>query len=168
MPRKRSKGRIAAVRAHGEMSLGTLGDNTTVSANMFADAVEGSDIYLVSGDLNIGIQGSTSGELPILFGVAHDDYTDLEITECLQADQLDFSDKIQMEKARRTVREWGQLAETESASGHISAGNMVRYKFRFRSEQGHNVKIWAHNFSGGTLTTGATLYWSGKVYVKKL
>lgn len=167
MPKKGRKGRITAVRAHGELALSTLGDNATLGANMFASAVEGSDIYLISGDILLNMKGMAGSEGPILVGCAHDDYTDAEVTENLQADHLDFSDKIEMEKARRVVREWGQFSALDTDEV-LNDGKPLRVRFRFRSEEGHNVKIWAHNFSGATLTTGAVLGWSGKVYVRKL
>ncbi len=164
---KKRRGRVIAVRVHVEFALSTLADNTVLSTNLFQDSVEGNTLYMISADLVITARGITAGEGPILIGCSDDDYSVTEIKECIEADNLDLSDQIQMERARRKVRIWGQTAGA-ATDEVLNNGNIKRYRMRIMSQLGHNLSLWAMNLSGGTLTTGQVLVVTGTAYLRRI
>jgi len=150
------------------MALGTLADATVVAADLSpSESVEGNTLFAISADLLIAIHGMTAGQGPIIVGCSHDDYSVTEIKEALEADNLDFTNKTEGERARRQVREWGQFAVV-STDEVLNDGKPLRVFIRIPMELGHQVKIWAFNKSDAPLTTGGLLDWTGKLFVRRM
>ncbi len=164
---KRRSG-VIAVEVDGSLALSTLASETVLASNISpSESVEGNTLYAISADLLISLRNMTAGEGPIIVGCAHDDYSVTEIQEALQADNLDFTNKIEQEQGRRQVRRWGQFAVISSQEV-LNDGKPLRVYIRIPMELGHQIKIWAWNKSGAVLTTGGVLTWSGKLFVRRM
>ncbi len=162
------KSRVIAVQVDGGLALSTLGSETVLAADISpSESVEGNTLFAISADLLLSLKNMTAGEGPIIVGCAHDDYSVVEIKEALEADNLDFTNKIEAERSRRQVRRWGQFSVL-GAQEVLNDGRPLRVFIRVPLELGHNLKIFAYNKSGAPLTTGGALTWTGKLFVRRM
>lgn len=164
MPKKR-KGRkpLVAKRVDVALALSTLGGASLLGADLFP-SVDG-DFYVVSVKGNWTIKDQTAGEGPIIVGFAHGDYTDAEIEEWYEVTgEFIRGDKIANERARRRCRESGAFQCKDQQPETLNDGNPQNTPMRFVIEDGQNIKFWAYNDSGATLTTGAIVEFRGKVF----
>ncbi len=166
-PRKRRSG-IIAVRLDSALALATLTNATALTTALSpSENVEGNSLYCISADLLLSLDSMTPGEGPIIVGCNHDSYSVTQIKEFLESDALDFTNKLEIERSRRQIREWGVFAV--AVSGEVlNDGKPLRVRIRFPVELGHSPNIFAFNKSGATLTTGGRLGWSGKMYVRRM
>ncbi len=146
------------------MALLTLGNTTVIRVGLHdITAVRG--LWSISADLIVAMKGATVGEGPWYCGVSHSDYTVAEIKECLEADTLDFGNKIEQEQQRRQIRDLGVFSVVGVAEA-LNDGQKIRVKTGFYLEEGKGLDFWVWNKSGATLTTGATVTAIGKHYVR--
>ncbi len=138
-----------------DLTLGTLGSGVLISTT-FDEAVEertlvSSVVATYSLDLLTAPQG------PILFGLAHGDYTDAEIEEVIENIQSwTPGDKIAQEKAKRLVRTVGQFVADET-SGTIDVkfnnGKPIKTKLNWMLQSDATLRLWAYNLSASALST---------------
>ncbi len=108
----------------------------------------------------------TGAEGPLIFGIAHSDYTDAEISEVIQTGgSWDSGNLISQEISKRKVRQIGEFVSGEIA-GVISDvivndGKPIKTKLNWVLQSGDGIKMWVFNRSAATLTTGATMKASG-------
>lgn len=160
----KGRGRFAAVRCEANLALSTLANVTVIRVGLHdITAVRG--LWSISCDLNIALKGMTAGEGPLIIGVSHSDYTVGEIKECLEADTLDFGNKVEMEQAQRKVREFGVISAVGVAEA-LNDGKQIRVKTGFYLEEGKGLDLWVWNKSGGSLAGGAVITGIGKHYVR--
>ncbi len=139
----------------------TAADGAVVSS---AGDPMGREFFWISGDIYWALKGATVGEGPIVVGIAHNDYTDAELTENLnQTGMEDPGDKIAQERGRRLVRRAGQFSVV-AANEVLNDGKAKRTKAGFVLTDGFAPNFWAQNRSGATLTTGMVVQISGKIY----
>lgn len=175
MPKRRS-GRssrsknFAVLPFDGDLALGALADEGVVLSDIMGGALT-HDFYAISADLNAVVTGLTAGEGdPSRVGFAHGDYTTTEIAEKLGLTFLGPGDKIAQERSRRLVRTIGAVqgddlnTQTTMRLKNHSGGNMTRTKLKFMIQKDRSINIWFQNQHGGTLTTGASLRFSGMMY----
>ncbi len=155
---------FAVLPYNTSQALSTLGDNTALVTNMTATLVE--PLHVISLDITEAIRDLTPGEGPIEVGVSHGDYSVTEIVEALNAGQSITGrnvDMIEKEQARRLVRLFGKFDGTEE-SEVLNDGKPIRVKLGWTIGTGKTLNVFAVNRSGATLTTGAVVEVSGKIY----
>ncbi len=137
--------------------LASLADNTVVKS----DGPTVNERTLVTSiEAVYSIFNFTATEGPVIFGLAHSDYTVAEILEYLSnAGSWNEGSKIEQERARRKIRRVG-VFKGLATDEKFADGRSVKTKLNWILLQGQTVAVWAWNKSGGTLTTG-TLDCSG-------
>ncbi len=160
--RRRRKSRLAVINVDESIVLGALVDNSVISVD--SDPF-GREFYAISTDLYWGLDALTVGEGPIVVGVAHNDYTDVEMAETLnQTGMEDPGDKIAQERGRRLVRRAGQFSGVAS-NQVLNDGKVLRTRIGFVLTDGFSLAFWAQNKSNSApLTTGAAINVNGKIY----
>ncbi len=143
--------------------MSTLGDDAIISGNLH-DIAPVESLFSIALDLYVG--WAEGGEGPLAVGIAHGDYSDAEILECLKADTLDLANKIEREQAKRLVRSVGYITGLD-ADGAMNDGKMIRVKSRFHLEEGQNMKFWVWNRSKGALSTGADVQVFGSHFARR-
>ncbi len=139
---------IGAV-TNGEVNGVNIGD--TVNDRMWLSSVR----------CAYGIRDFTVGEGPIVFGVAHSDYSNTEIEEAVEAvTSWDLGDLIAREQANRKVRTIGTFALTDQGEEVLNDGKPVTTKLGWILEAGDTLQYWVLAV-GGTLTTGGILEATG-------
>ncbi len=161
--RRRRSGRFVALPFNTQQALATLADETVVSADLTTNLAE--DFYAISVDIIASIDGGAS-EGPVEVGVAHDDYTVAEIKEFIDVNLTDPDDKIAQERSRRLIRRLGTIANIGAGGASLvpRSGEAKRIPLRFVLGDGHTLSAWVMNHSGGALTTGAVITFSGTLY----
>ncbi len=142
-----------------KLSLGTLAA-TTLIGDVFDETVN--ERCLVSSLVaSYSLDNLTPPQGPILFGVAHSDYSDAEIEEVIEnTGSWDEGDLVNQEIAKRKVRQIGTFATDSviTSAGAIADvpfndGKPVKTKLNWILLQGQTLKIWAYNRSSGALST---------------
>ncbi len=156
--RKRNFGRYLKGNIDENLSLGTLASKTLVS-DTWDETVEdrariSSIVCAWSLDELTGSQG------PILFGVAHSDYTDAEIEQVLEnAGSWKEGSKVEQEISKRLVRIIGTFDtennSTDPADADFNDGRPVKTKLNWVLNEGDTLKMWGYNVSGTPLATTA-------------
>ncbi len=155
------RSRLAVINVNEVITLSTLADGAVISVD--SDPF-GREFYWISADLFWQLDGIISGQGPIIVGLAHNDYTDVEIAENLNITGMeDPGDKIAQERGRRLVRRSGQFAAI-NVNEVLNDGMVKRTKAGWTLTDGFSAAFFAQNKSGATLTTGASVRLSGKLY----
>lgn len=178
MAKHRRKGRSRGNRGFvvlpfaDEFVIGAVANNTVVSEPVLQGNFT-NHFYAISADIESTITGLTAGEGdPSTLGWFHGDYTNAEVAEALNVTLLGPATKIEQEFTRRLVRKTGVFQTTEGTDvatgmnlrGGPNAGSVIRTKLKFLVEEGKALKIYFMNRSDATLTTGATVHFSGNIY----
>ena len=163
--RRRRRGRLIVPRINKELALGTLADNTLLSATVGTNA--GQESWLISADLTWALSGHTAGEGPILVGIAHEDYSDAEIEAAIEA-TTDWivHDQIGQELAKRKVRVVGHFSGV-GVDETLNDGKPIRTKCNWRNGPDDTFKFWAYS-QAASLTTGTLIHVNGKAFLRPL
>ncbi len=141
-------------------ALATLNDNAVAKATLLNNT-EGLRISSIDGSWTL--RDLTPGEGPITIGWASNDLTVGEILEAIQAAPVSPSDRIQVERAGRQVRQIGVFPGTlESSSLFDGASRRKRLFWKIYSD--NSLALWVLNKSGAQLTTGALLEGVGRIH----
>ncbi len=150
-------------RVENAITLGTLLNATTIGDNI-PDAVD-ERAFLLSTQMTITLRGLTPGEGPILVGLAHSDYTDPEIEQWIEnVGGWSEGDLVQQEVSKRKIRQIGMF-DGVAAEEVLNEGLSIKTTCKWILTQGQTLKVWAHNRSGATLTTGAVVLFDGHAWV---
>ncbi len=138
------------------LSLGTLAASAVVGDQW--DEVVNERTRISSILVTWMIDNITSPQGPIVFGVAHSDYSDAEILEVIQnAGSWDSGNKISQEQAKRLVRVIGTLQADGDFAGttdyRFNEGRPKHTKLNWMLQTGDTLKMWAFNRSAGALAT---------------
>ncbi len=158
--RKNRKG-FQAIPFDFSLSLSTLASDIVITSPVTANFTK--DLFGISIDAQISLQGSATAERPISVGFAHGDLSVTEIKEALNAELNDPSNIVAREHARRPVRRTGTFADSE-IDEVLNRGVKIRTPLRFTMHQGHGLNGFVHNRSGATLTTGAVVKFYGTLF----
>ncbi len=166
--RKRRRFNLRRVRVNILVAAGALATLDVVGATITQSA--GNAYRLMSVDFAYSMVdiGATQDDGQV-FGLAHSDYTDAEIEECLEATTaIDPGDKIAQERANRLVREIGQMqgAPGTGAGKSFNNGMPLKTKLNWHMATGDTLRLWIRNSSGTVWTTGASVSVSGNVWLK--
>ncbi len=175
MPKARKKGKygsgrnFAVLPFNSDQALGALADDGVISSAL--NGVLTHDFYAISADLTAAVTGLTAGEGdPSRVGFAHGDYSDAEIAAKLNLALLGPGNKIAQEISRRQIRTaanfHGDALNTQTSMNLIGrdGSRLIRTALKFMIQSGQELQIWFQNQHGGTLTTGASLRFSGQIY----
>ncbi len=154
-PKRRSMRGYIKGNVGEDLTLGTLASGTLVSTT-FDEAAE--ERTLVSSIVaTYSCDNITSPQGPILFGVAHGDYTDAEIEEVIENIQSwTPGDKISQERGKRLVRTIGTFVADELAGTidvKFANGKMVKTKLNWMLQSDATLRLWAYNLSASALAT---------------
>ncbi len=101
--RRRSRGKYVKGSIDQSMDLGTLAANTLVGFDNAQVTTERTRVSSI--EATYSLDNLVAGQGPIVFGVAHSDYTDAEIEQVLEnTGSWNSGDKVQQEIAGRLVR----------------------------------------------------------------
>ncbi len=138
------------------LSLGTLAA-TTLVADTWDESPE--EQTLISSIVcTWTLDQITSPQGPIIFGVAHSDYSDAEIEAVIENQaSWDRGSKVEQEVAKRLVRQIGVFASgdsTNNASDYdFNDGRPMKIKLNWVLNTGDTLKMWAYNTSATALAT---------------
>lgn len=139
------------------IDLGTLAANTLVGADNSQSMTERTLVSSIKA--TYAINGMVAGQGPILFGVAHSDYTDAEIEQVIEnTGSWNAGDKVQQEVAGRLVRQIGTivgLQGTGTNDSKFAEGRPVKTKLNWMFNTGQTLRWWAYNMSDAALSTAA-------------
>ncbi len=156
------QGRTQVQHGHEGVSVGALADNGVVSASIAIDASRTQGVRLRQFKAAFDWFGKTTDQGPLLVGLSTDLST-TEISECLQADPQHINDVPSTEEANRKVFPLF-IVGAESTAGNYpghsdEASSLIDMNFPWREiTEGQGIQFWVQNLSGGTLTTGMTLF----------
>ncbi len=157
------RGRLFVPRIKEALGAGALAANDLISG-VFTGVLD-RDYWLSSIDVLVTRHDFTAGEGPIIFGVAHSDYTAAEIEEWLEATTSWSSrDKVENEQASRKCRMIGMLNDP-GAIGEFNDGKEIRIKCGWILEDQATLQMWIYNDNSDPLTTGGILEYTGKAYL---
>ncbi len=159
--RRRRGGRLVALPFNTQLALSTLGDETIVEVDLTTVLAE--DFFAISCDLAVSVDGNTTTENPLEFGVAHGDYTVAELKEYVNANLTDPSDKIAQEHSRRLVRRFGTFSATD-VNWSPNNGMEKRIPLRFSIGDGKSLIGWCMNHSGAGMNTGTIITFTGTIF----
>ncbi len=139
-----------------DLSLGTLAAKTLVSDLWDQSATERTLISSIvatwSLDQLTGAQG------PLIFGVAHSDYSDAQIEEVIEnTGSWDEGSKSAEEISRRLVRQIGTFVSrktpSEPGDEEFNDGKPMKTKLNWVLSSGDTLRMWAYNVSASALAT---------------
>ncbi len=138
------------------MALGTLASATLI-ANSWDESVS-EKTTVTSVVLTWSLDQLTSPQGPILFGLAHGDYSDAEIEQVIEnTGSWDQGNKIQQEVGRRLVRVVGQFVAASGSTGAQDVdwndGVPMKTRLNWVLQTGQTLRMWAYNKSGSSLAT---------------
>ncbi len=160
---------LRKVRVASSLSVGALASLDLISADLTAAVSD--PIRVVSVDCSYSIVDLAAfiddGQE---FGLAHSDYSDTEIEECIEAfASIDLGNKVAQEQANRLVRTVGFFqgggASTDSSMS-FNNGMPYKVKLNWRLSTGDSIRIWVRNGSDTVYTTGTGLLVVGNAWVK--
>lgn len=144
------------------MALSTLASETVLTQECLALS---DDVFLLSADLMVSLYGHTSGEGPLLVGLANDLYSVTEVKEAINAAPTKRSDVIQLEHQRRKVRKIG-LFHGNNTEEVLNDGKPIRVPIKFGLGASDDLNMFVMNMSGAALTTGSFVRLVGQAYGK--
>jgi len=146
--RRKSRGRYLRGRVDESLQLGTLASNTLISNTWDEVAVERTLLSSIVSTWTLDQLTGSQG--PLIFGVAHSDYTDAEIEEVIEnTGSWDAGDKISQERAKRLVRQIGVFVGTrpgaELGDVEVNDGKPIKTKLNWILTTGDTLKMWVFN-----------------------
>ncbi len=146
------------------LSLGTLGSKVLIADTWDEVVVERTLISSIVATWSLDQLTAPQG--PIVFGVAHSDYSDAEIEAVIEnAGSWNEGNKTSQEISKRLVRVIGTMAATLGSGAQdldFADGKTVKTKLNWILTTGDTLKMWAYNVSNNPLaTTDPTLRANG-------
>ncbi len=166
--RRRRSFNLRRVRVASGFAVGALAALDLIAGAIIPVATD--PYRLMSTDLTYKITdlGSASDDGQE-FGLAHSDYSDAEIEECLESQaSIDLGDKVAQEQANRLVRSIGTFTGDGLSGGdkNVNDGLPIKTKLNWHMSTGDALRLWIRNGSGVIWTTGSAIVAQGKIWVK--
>ncbi len=151
-------GRYIRGNVDEELALAALASKDVVGAVF--DEVVNERTYVSSIDAKYAISNwtDTSGAGPVIFGVAHSDYTDAEVEEWIESTgQWNEGNLVaSREIGRRLIREIGTFETMPRAADEVVAafdGRSKKTKLGWILLQGQTLRLWAYNAGSAAIAT---------------
>ncbi len=158
--RRRYRGVWRQVPIDFTLALSTLADNDLIAGTLTNNAVD--SLRAMSLKATWTLEGATASEGPITVGIAHGDYSAAEVEEWYEAiGAMNRSDKVAAEQAGRLCRRVGTFAALQTGAENMNDNKPIKTRLNWLISPGLNIQAWAHNDSGGALTTGAVVHVQG-------
>ncbi len=138
------------------LALGTLASKTLVGDTWDESPEEKTLISSI--EVSWSLDQLTHPQGPILFGIAHSDYSDAEIEEVIEnLGSWDAGSKVEQEIAKRLVRVLGTFVSegdgTAVGDVRFNDGLPLKTKLNWILNTGDTIKMWGYNVSGTPLST---------------
>ncbi len=160
---------LRKVRVASSLAVGALATLDVISADLTAAVTDPLRVVSVDCSYNIADLAAFIDDGQE-FGLAHSDYTDAEIEECIEAfNSIDLGNKIAQEQANRLVRTVGFFQAggvSTDSSLSFNNGRPMKTKLNWRLSIGDSIRIWIRNGSDTVYTTGSNLLVVGNAWVK--
>ncbi len=156
--RRRSRGKYVKGSIDETIGLGTLAANDVIGADNSQVTTEKTRVSSVVCTYAIDKIGESQG--PLIFGVAHSDYTDAEIEQVIEnTGSWNSGDKVQQEVAGRLVRILGQFVSQQATGSDtdikFNEGRPMKTKLNWMLNTGQTLRWWVYNASDAALVTSA-------------
>ncbi len=162
--RRRRRTRVIKGNVDEELTLGALANDTVFSESF--DNVCAEKMFALSIEAVYSRHSIALTEGPIVFGVAHNDYSAAEIEEFIEATgSWDTGDLIAQEINRRKIRIVG-VFDGEDAEEKFADGKSVKTPLKWMLNSTDTLRFWAYQKSGAPLTDGCILNANGHVWLK--
>ncbi len=141
-----------------KLSLSTLAPKDVIAADQGDVLTEKAWLSSVRCSWSLDNLTPTGGVGPIVCGVAHSDYTAVEIEEWLEnAASWERADMVGQEVARRKIRRVGtfHMAPTATESAVLNDGKQLLTKCGWMLTTGQTLRVWAYN--AGTAAVDTTV-----------
>ncbi len=157
---KRRMGKYIKGQVQETVTLTTLAAKTLVSATFSQAVNERTLISSLVATYAMTAFTKSTGDGPILVGIAHSDYDDAEIEATIEAgDSWDEGNLINQEITARKVRRIGIFDNPadEAESVVLNDGKPIKTKLNWILLQGQSLKLWAYNMGSSPLATTAPI-----------
>ncbi len=158
--KRRAMGRYIRGSVAESMVLGTLAAKTAVG-QVFGDTVtERTLISSIVARYSMTAFTKSTGDGPILVGVAHSDYAVSEIEAWIETTgSWKEADLVQREVGARKIRMIGIFENPidEAATSVLNDGKMIKTKLNWILTQGQSLDLWAYNQGTSALATTSPL-----------
>ncbi len=140
------------------LELGTLAAETVISASVQGSVTEKAWITSIKATWSLDDFTPATDDGPIVVGIAHSDYTTVEIEEWLeQFVSWDQGNKVAQEISKRLIRQVGIFESPRGVSATeiavLNEGKMIHTKCGWQLASGDTVRIWAYNSGSSALAT---------------
>ncbi len=148
-----------------QLALGTLAAKDVVKGDFDQTVNERTLVSSVIATWSLSEFTKSTGDGPILVGIAHSDYTAAEIEEFIEnAGSWNEGDLVNQEVGQRKIRRVGIFStpDDEAQTVTLNDGTPIRTKLNWILLQGQTLSHWAYNLGTGALgTTSPTLNTQG-------
>ncbi len=141
-----------------QLSLGTLAAKTAVKGNFDQTVNERTFVSSVVATWALSEFTKSSGDGPILVGLAHSDYSAAEIEAVIEnAGSWNEGDLVAQEVGARKIRRIGIFAtpDDEAQTVVLNDGRPIKSKLGWTLLQGQTLAQWAYNLGTSALATTA-------------
>lgn len=153
-------GKGAIIRELGTITLGALG--STVSVKSGSQLAIEEDFRIIKSSVLLKVEGMTGNEGPVIIGIADNELTVAEISECLVTDgPLNRSDRGKQEEAERAVF---PICIVQNENEMPNNGMPIEKTLRWTFSNTDGWTFFAFNMTTGALTTGGTVYFFATHY----
>ncbi len=146
--RRRRMGRYVRGAIDEALDLGTLASKTAVLAGL-STVNERSLVSSIVATWSLSDWTPAVGVGPVLVGVAHSDYSLVEINEYLeQTSSWNEGDKVAQEISKRQIRRIGVITAPPGGStfnATLNDGRPVKTKLNWIINQAQTISVWAYN-----------------------
>ncbi len=163
--RRRKMGKYIRGEIQLDQDLGTLAANTGVRSavsDVVGEATRISSI-VVTYSLSSWTPAANTG--PILVGVAHSDYTLVEIEEFLESTtSWNVADLVSQEVSNRKIRRVGLFGSPDAATdiAVLNDGKPIKTKLNWMLQTGQNLVFFAYNTGTAAIaTTDPDVHYNG-------
>ncbi len=142
------------------LTLSTLAAKTAISDGFDEVVNERTLVSSLVATYALAAFTKSTGDGPILVGVAHGDYTTAEIEEFVEmTDSWDEGNLVEQEIAKRKIRRIGIFDNPvdEAAVSVLNDGKPIKTKLNWILLQGQTLKVWAYNMGTSALATTSPL-----------
>ncbi len=161
--------RLRKVRINAQLALGALAAGTVIQGTLTNAATDPLRFISIDGTWSILDLGAAIDD-GFTFGVAHSDYSAVEIEECLESfASMDLGDKVAQERQGRLVREIGTISVAGAVAGAgatFNDGKPMKTRLNWLMSTADQLGVWVRNASGVVWTTGARIAFAGNLWVK--
>lgn len=160
--RRKRGGGFIAIPFNATLSLSTLNANLGLSTDLLGSQMA-KDFFAISADVIWDRRAGVADEGPLQVVLVHNDLSDAEVVEALDAEVTDPSDIVARERSRRPVRRAGAFSGI-GTDEVLNDGKAIRTTLKFSVNSGHQVAAVIINRSGANLTGNMTLVIAGVLY----